>query len=148
MTKLADAAASFVNREKRSRWFGNFMKLAIGVYLIGSVVILSQGFSGGMEDESQKPHVAVVSLVGAIMPETETSGDSIIPQLEEAFKNANSKGIILNVNSPGGSAVQSGIIYDEIKRLKALHPEKPIVTVAQDLCASGCYYIASATDKI
>lgn len=148
MTKLADAAASFVNSEKHSRWFGNFMKLAIGVYLIGSVVILSQGFSGGMEDESQKPHVAVVSLVGAIMPETETSGDSIIPQLEEAFKNANSKGIILNVNSPGGSAVQSGIIYDEIKRLKALHPEKPIVTVAQDLCASGCYYIASATDKI
>ncbi len=148
MNKLADAAATFVNSERRSRWFSNFMKLAIGVYLVGSVVILSQSFSGSMDDDSQKPHVAVVTMVGAIMPETETSADALIAQLEAAFKDEKSKGVILNVNSPGGSAVQSGIIYDEIKRLRALHPEKPIITVAQDLCASGCYYIASATDKI
>lgn len=148
MNKLADAAANYVNSERRSRWFGNFLKVAVGVYLIGSVVILGQGFSGGMEDDSQKPHVAVVNLTGAIMPETETSADSLIPQLEEAFSNKLSKGVILNVNSPGGSAVQSGIIYDAIKRLKASHPNKPVITVAQDLCASGCYYIASATDSI
>jgi len=148
MNKLADAATTFVNSERRSRWFGNFMKLAIGVYLIGSVIILGQSVKSSMEDDSQKPHVAVVSITGAIMPESETSGDAIIPQLEEAFKSKYSQGVILNVNSPGGSAVQSGMIYDEIKRLKVLYPEKPILTVAQDLCASGCYYIASATDKI
>lgn len=147
MNKLADAATKFVNSERRSRWFGNFMKLAVGVYLIGSLVFFSQQFAD-MEDDGNKPHVAVVSLTGGIMPESETSADSIIPQLEEAFKNKNSTGVILYVNSPGGSAVQSGLIYDAINRLKTAYPEKGMITVSQDVCASGCYYIASATDKI
>jgi protease-4 len=148
LNKLAEAAANFVKSERRSRWFGNFMKLAIGVYLIGSVILLSQSLSTSVLDEHMKAHVAVVHITGAIMPETATSSDEIVPQLQDAFKNEHSKAVILQVNSPGGSAVQSGLIYDEIKRLKSLYPNKPIVTVAEDLCASGCYYIASATDKI
>lgn len=147
MNKLAEAAAQYVKSERRSRWFGNFMKLAVGVYLIGSLAFFGQQFSAH-EQGTGKSHIAVVSLIGGIMPESENSADSLITQLEEAFNNKSSSGVILYVNSPGGSAVQSGLVYDAINRLKAAHPEKGIVTVAQDMCASGCYYIASATDKI
>jgi protease-4 len=82
------------------------------------------------------------------MPETPTSADAIAPLLKEAFESKQSQAVILKLNSPGGSAVQSGLIYDEIIRLKKAYPNKPIYTVSEDLCASGCYYIASATDKI
>lgn len=147
LNKLADAADQWVRSERRSRWFSNFMKLAIGIYLLGSLALLGQEFSTA-HDESDQPHVAVIHLTGTILPESETSADSLIPQLEEAFKNPHSQGIILDANSPGGSAVQSGMIYDAIERLKATYPKKHIITVVQDMCASGCYYIASATEQI
>jgi protease-4 len=145
--RLADSAAEFVRSEKRGRWFTNFLKLAVAIYLIGSLALLSHGLSQDLETDLT-PHVARVSLTGPIMPETLTSAEAVIPLLQDAFKHEQSKAVILHVNSPGGSAVQSGLIYDEIKRLKTLYPNKPIITVVEDLCASGCYYIASATDKI
>jgi protease-4 len=146
--QLADAATAFVNTERRGRWFTNLLKLGLAVYLIGSIILLGQGLGENPLEENIKSHVAVIKLTGPIMPETATSAEKIIPLLQDAFKNEKSKAIFLQVNSPGGSAVQSGLIYDEIVRLKKLHPNKPIYTVAEDLCASGCYYIASATDKI
>ncbi|MEN9423778.1 MAG: hypothetical protein RL122_1161, partial [Pseudomonadota bacterium] len=78
----------------------------------------------------------------------EASGDLIIPALKEAFEHEKTKGVILRINSPGGSPVQSGIINDEIRRLKAAHKEIPVYAVVSDLCASGGYYIAVAADKI
>ena len=146
--QLADAATAFVKTEQRGRWFSNFLKLAVATYLISSVVLVSQGINGNTLEENLKSHVASIHITGPIMPETPTSAEAIIPLLQNAFKNEHSKAVFLQVNSPGGSAVQSGLIYDEIIRLKGLYPNKPIYTVAEDLCASGCYYIASATDKI
>lgn len=148
LQRLAEAASDYVRTEKRSRWFSNFLKLSVAIYLIGSLLVLSNDLSSHGIEENMKSHVAEIELSGPIMPGTPTSAESIIPLLQDAFKNSHSKGIVLKVNSPGGSAVQSGLIYDEIKRLKALYPNKPFYTVAEDLCASGCYYIASASDKI
>jgi protease-4 len=146
--QLADAATAFVKTERRGRWFSNLLKLGVAVYLVGSVALISQGINSNGLEENLKSHIASVHITGPIMPETLTSAEAIIPLLQDAFENKHSKAVFLQVNSPGGSAVQSGLIYDEIVRLKALYPSKPIYTIAEDLCASGCYYIASATDKI
>jgi protease-4 len=146
--QLADAATAFVKTERRGRWFSNLLKLGVAVYLVGSVALISQGINSKGLEENLKSHIASVHITGPIMPETLTSAEAIIPLLQDAFENKHSKAVFLQVNSPGGSAVQSGLIYDEIVRLKALYPSKPIYTIAEDLCASGCYYIASATDKI
>jgi protease IV len=76
------------------------------------------------------------------------NAESIIGSLRDAVKDKNTKGIILNANSPGGSPVQSAYVYDEIKKIKKENPDLPIHAVVSDICASGCYYIVSATDKI
>ncbi|MFI3219417.1 MAG: signal peptide peptidase SppA, partial [Methylococcales bacterium] len=91
---------------------------------------------------------AVVDIVGVIAEDKEVNAENVIKSLRAAVKDKNTKGIILHSNSPGGSPVQSAYIYDEIRSIKKLNPKLPIYAVVGDMCASGCYYIASATDKI
>ena len=78
----------------------------------------------------------------------QASADSVIGSLQGAFEDKKTKGVILRINSPGGSPVQAGQIYDEIKRLRALHPKIPLYAVVDDICASGGYYVAAGADKI
>ena len=80
--------------------------------------------------------------------EGQASADKIITGLQDAYKDKNTQGVVLRINSPGGSPVQSGYIYDEIRRLRSLHPTVPLYVVVQDMCASGGYYVASAASKI
>jgi protease IV len=93
-------------------------------------------------------HTAVIDLEGIIAPDSNASAERIIKALNRAFKDRNTQGIIVRINSPGGSPVQAGYINDEIKRLRAKHPNTPVYAVVQDLCASGGYYVAVAADKI
>lgn len=93
-------------------------------------------------------HTAVVSLEGVIGIESKASAEKMIKGLDRAFKDANTAGVILRINSPGGSPVQAGYINDEIRRLRGKYPGIPIYAVVQDLCASGGYYVAVAADKI
>jgi len=93
-------------------------------------------------------HVAVVDVLGMILKGEAADADTVIEGLRDAVKDKNTKGVILNINSPGGSAVQSAYIYDEIRRQKKLHPDMPIYAVVGDMCASGGYYVAAAADKI
>jgi protease-4 len=93
-------------------------------------------------------HTAVVSLEGIIGIESKASAEKMIKGLDRAFKDANTAGVVLKINSPGGSPVQAGYINDEIRRLRAKYPNIPIYAVVQDLCASGGYYVAVAADKI
>ena len=143
--KLAFAA---LNEQKRSRRWGIFFKLLTFSYL---AAILGIAVYPQFKDEigtSGKKHAAIVDVVGVIAQGEGTSASSVIEGLKDAIKDKNTKGIILNINSPGGSPVQSAYIYDEIRRLKKLHPEMPIYAVVGDICASGGYYIAAASDKI
>jgi len=94
------------------------------------------------------PYAAVVQLKGPIADGSSANAVTVSTALERAFKDPRAKGVVLYVNSPGGSPVQSSIIYDRILTLKAEYPGKRIVTVATDTVASGAYFIASATDKI
>jgi len=148
--RLALAVESLVKQERWSRRFANLLKLAIAAYVVFFIYIASQKISSNEELQSLtngKEHVAVVKLDGAIMPGTKTSAETINPLLREAFRNPNSKAVVIQANSPGGSPVQSALINDEIERLKIKH-EKPVYVVVEDLCASGCYYIAVAADEI
>lgn len=140
-------------RDKRSRrrW-GILFKLLIFLYLIA---ILVAAYSSDLldTDETNKPHTALIEVRGVIASETDASADRIIAALRKAFETEQVKGIILRINSPGGSPVQAGYINDEIKRLKAKYKQEknkelPVYAVAVDLCASGGYYIAVGADAI
>jgi len=96
---------------------------------------------------STKPHTALVELRGEIAADTEASAEQLVAALKSAFEDSGSVAVVLRVNSPGGSPVQSGIVNDEIRRLKALH-KKPVYAVVEEMCASGAYYIAVAADEI
>ena len=93
-------------------------------------------------------HTAVVDIKGIIVSGGEADADSIIKSLNNAISDPNTKGIILRLNSPGGSPVQASYVYRAIQGIKENHPNIPIYAVVEDLCASGGYYIAAAADKI
>ena len=92
-------------------------------------------------------HTAMVRIRGVIMDGADSSAEHLLPALRDALENKSSKALMLLINSPGGSAVQAGMIVDELRRLKKLHG-KPIYAVVEDTCASAAYYIASAADSI
>jgi protease IV len=143
LEKLAFAA---LREQRRSRRWGIFFKLlAFGYFLALLLVVLDWR---GDERLTAGKHTALVDLVGVIDPKGNASADRITESLQLAFKDKNTQGVILRINSPGGSPVQAGIIYDEIRRLRGLHPNTPMYAVVEDVCASGGYYVAAATDKI
>ena len=96
---------------------------------------------------SSAPHTALVEVRGEIAADTEASAEVLVTALRGAFEDAGAQAVVLRINSPGGSPVQSGIVYDEIRRLKTLHKKK-VYAVVEEMCASGAYYIAAAADEI
>ena len=136
----------FVEQRRARRW-GIFFKLLTFTYLFALLAVF---FVGKDITPEAKPsaHTAIIEIKGPISAEDEASADNIIWSLREAFKADNAKAVILRINSPGGSPVQSGYIYDEIKRLRSVHPDKPLYAVITDIGASGAYYIAAAADYI
>jgi protease-4 len=112
------------------------------------VLFLFLGWIGRKDMVSSKDHTALVELHGVIASDAPASADEIVAGLQDAFKDKHTKGVILRINSPGGSPVQAGIINDEISRLRALHPDIPLYAVIEDICASGGYYVAAAADRI
>ncbi len=144
--KLAFAA---INEQKTARRWGIFFKLLTFAYLVAVLGVATYPqIKSGIIGSSGKPHAAIVDVQGMIAQGEGASASNVIEGLHDAIKDKNTKGIILNINSPGGSPVQSAYIFEEIRRLKKLHPDMPIYSVVSDICASGGYYIASASDKI
>lgn len=128
------------------RWRNIFRFVGVGVALFA--VWAAFDFRGASKPDSSR-HTALVEIDGEIdSSSTTASVNSILPSLNEAFNDPGSVGVILRMNSPGGSPVQSAIVNDEINRLRKLHPKKPVYVVVEDMCASGCYYIAAAADRI
>jgi len=93
------------------------------------------------------PHTALVEVRGEIAAEADANAEALVAALKTAFEDNGAQALVLRINSPGGSPVQSGIVYDEIKRLKAKHKKK-VYAVVEEVCASGAYYIAAAADEI
>ena len=94
------------------------------------------------------PHTALVELRGEIASDSEASAEQLLAGLRNAFEDKGAQAVVLRINSPGGSPVQAGIVHDEIKRLRAKHPNIPLYAVVEEICASGGYYIAVAADRI
>ncbi|MDH5392156.1 MAG: S49 family peptidase [Gammaproteobacteria bacterium] len=140
-------ALAGIKEQRRSRRWGIFFKLLGFAYLLLFIIILSSNNINETSGITQK-HTAIIKLAGGIMPGEPAGADSIIEGLQDAFRNKNATGIILEINSPGGTPVQAGMIYNEINRLRKLNSDKPIYAVITDICASGGYYVASATEQI
>lgn len=143
VTKLAEAS---IKEQRRSRRWGILFKLLTFTY-IGAILYMYGDASLSKIDLNEK-HTALVELNGVIADKEEASADKVITALRDAFDNEKNAGVILRINSPGGSPVQSGYIYDEILRLRKANPDTPLYAVITDVCASGGYYIAAAADKI
>lgn len=141
--KLAFAA---LDEQRRSRRWGLFFKSLTFLYLIVLLLLAMDWIGKGSVPKLN--HTALIDIQGVIGAGADVTAESVISSLQAAFENKRTKGLILRINSPGGSPVQSGIINDEIKRLRALHPEVPVYAVVEDICASGGYYIAAAADQI
>ena len=142
-------AREFLAEQRRARrWniaFRLFIALAVliflAVYLIGKTDISPATLKTGK-------HTALIDIQGIIAPGELAGADYVTASLRAAYEDSNTAGIIIRINSPGGSPVQAGHVNDEINRLKNEHPDIPVFAVIGDLCASGGYYIAVATDRI
>lgn len=132
--------------QKRARiWKLIFRLIVVLLFLLYLAAIFSA--THRFDPESKQAHTAFIRLDGIISSENNQAA-KLREGMEAAYRNPNVKGIVILANSPGGSPVVSNIAFDEIRRMKAEHPEIPVYAVAEDMCASGCYYIAAAADKI
>ncbi|MBE7374859.1 S49 family peptidase [Pseudomonas lopnurensis] len=137
-----------VQEQRRARRWGIFFKLLTFIYLFGALALFSPALQLGKGKAASESHTAVINVRGMIADEESASADNVVGALRAAFEDANTRGIVLRINSPGGSPVQSGYIYDEIRRLRGEYPAIKVYAVITDLGASGAYYIASAADEI
>lgn len=136
---------------KQRRWGVVFKLLGFGYLILVTLPILVFAFGSGGEGKSnpvREDHVGFVDLYGMIASEADANADALTTGLRRAFEAENSVAVVLRVNSPGGSPVQSDLVYREIRRLREEHPEKKIYAVITDVGASGAYYIASAANEI
>ncbi|MCP3670976.1 MAG: S49 family peptidase [Gammaproteobacteria bacterium] len=144
---IQELALSSIKEKRRARRWGIFFKFLTFAYLTVALALL---LPNGLHEAhiSDSKHTAVVNIEGVIAHDAEASADNVVTGLRKAFKHENTKGVILRINSPGGSPVQAGYINDEIVRLKNKHPDIKVYAVVTDICASGGYYIAVAADEI
>lgn len=143
---IENIALTAIKEQKRNRFWSILFKTLTFVYLF-LILFYMLNWIGGNSTRSTSSHTALIDIQGEIGVD-QVNADSVISSLQEAYENKHTKGVILRINSPGGSPVQAGIINDEVKRQRKLHPNIPVYAVVEDICASGGYYIAVAADKI
>lgn len=142
---LEDLAFAALKEQRTSRRWGYVFKGLMFTYLIALLLLALPSAELPAHKEA---HTALVEINGEIAASAEANADTIVTGIRDAFDNTSAKGLILRLNTPGGSPVQAGIINDEIKRLQLTRPDFPVYAVIQDVCASGGYYIAVAAKEI
>jgi protease-4 len=140
------ALESIAEQRRRRRW-GIFFKFVGFAYLLALFAIIGD-WGGKAEQMADGKHTALIQLNGVIQANGEASAENIVSALQSAFEDKGTSGVVLQINSPGGSPVQAGMMRDEIVRLRKKHPAIPLYVVVEDVCASGGYYVAAAADKI
>lgn len=144
---LEKAVLASTQEQRRSRRWGILFKSLTFLYLFGALALILPS----LPSDSSAPgegHTALIDIRGMIADQESASADKLVTALRDAFQDSGTKGVILRINSPGGSPVQSGYVYDEIFRLRGLYPDIKVYAVISDLGASGAYYIASAANEI
>ena len=143
---LERIALAGIKEQRASRRWGIFFKLLAFAY-VTALLFFAVDWQKA-DAMSAGKHTALVEVSGIIAPGTDNSAEKINTALQAAFKDSNTVGVVVRVNSPGGSPVQSQNIYDEMRRLRTKHPSIPLYVVVEDLCASGGYFIAAGADRI
>ena len=144
---LEKVALESIAEQRRGRRWGIFFKLLGFGYLI-VILVLANDWSGKGKISDSDPHTALIEMNGVIQAKGDVNAADVNTSLQAAFESKGTKGIVLQINSPGGSPVQAGMIRDEIVRLRKKYPAIPLYVVVEDVCASGGYYVAAAADKI
>ena len=137
-----------IQEQRRARRWGIFFKLLTFVLLVAILFSFTPLVELERSATSGSGYTALIDVRGVIADKEPASADNLVTSLQAAFDDPKVKGVVLRINSPGGSPVQSGYVYDEIRRLRGLHPDTKVYAVISDLGASGAYYIASAADEI
>jgi protease-4 len=140
-------ARSALDEQRKARNWGIFFKSLTFIYLF-VILFAAFGWLQGRDASLPGDHTALVELNGVISSDSQANADSINQGLQDAFEDKGTRGVILRINSPGGSPVQAGTINTEIRRLRDKYPEVPLYAVVEDICASGGYYVAVAADQI
>jgi len=144
---IKDLLYQNLHEKKIARRWGIFFKLLyFSIIIIILFIILTN--SNTINQNKNKEHIAIIEINSEISEKSKSSSKNIITNLDNAFNNQNSKAIIIKINSPGGTPVQSNIIHNHIKKLRNLNTNKPIFSVIEDIGTSGAYLIAVATEKI
>lgn len=144
---IRQLATNALNEQRKSRRWGIFFKSLTFLYLF-VVLVLAAGWLDRGETALSGKHTALVELSGVIEADSMAAADVVVAGLGDAFQDKNTQGVILRINSPGGSPVQAHQINMEIRRLRGKHPGTPLYVVIDDICASGGYYVAAAADQI
>ncbi len=144
---LEKIALEGIKEQRSRRRWGIFFKF-LGFAYLTFILAVTLDWGVSTDQLDGKKHTALVDVSGEIQSHGDASADRIIASLQAAFEDKATAGIVLRINSPGGSPVQAGIVNDEIGRLRGLHPDVPLYAVVEDMCASGGYYVAAATEKI
>lgn len=153
---LKQVALAGIEEQRRSRRWNIFFRIIL-LLIILSFMLIMGGIVGGVAQLADpklsamtegKKYAAMVSITGTILDGEIASSNNLIDSLQEAFADEEAEGVILRCNSPGGSPVQSNHVFMEIMRLRDKFPEKPVYAVAEDVCASGGYYIVAAAQNI
>lgn len=142
--RLANGALA---EQRRARRWGIFFKLLTFAYITW-IIVVAVDWKSAENAVGSARHTAVIEIDGIIAPGANASAERIGGALRAAFKDKGTQGVLLRINSPGGSPVQSQALFDEIRRLRKVYPKVPLYAVVEDVCASGGYYIAAAADKI
>jgi len=138
---------SVLDEQRRTRRWGILFK-SLGFLYLFVVLFLALGWFGSKDKGLPGKHTALVEINGVIAADSQASAERVNAGLQDAFKDSKTAGVILRVNSPGGSPVQAGQINSEMRRLRGLYPKVPLYAVVEDICASGGYYVAVAADRI
>lgn len=144
---VKEIARETVSELRKTRRWRNFFYSLFALYIFAFLAIYIGNNMSSMGLIGEK-HTALVDINGVIAEDMEASADNIVSGLRAAYEDGNTAGIIIRINSPGGSPVQAGYVNDEIKRLRKENPDIPVYAVISDICASGGYYIAVAADRI
>lgn len=145
--KLFEALLEDRRRDRRWRNIRFLIVIAIVLFYTFLIAVVPTKRETNEQFNSGKPYVSLIRLNGEIMPDKSFSAEKVIPQLQQAFTDLHSRGVVLVINSPGGSPVQASIIHDKIMQLKKQY-FKPVVVIGVDALASGAYLVATAADKI
>ncbi len=144
---LEKIALAGIKEQRSARRWGIFFKILTFAY-VTLILFYAIDWKGRTESMTDGKHTALVEVSGVIGPGTDASAERVNAALQAAFKDSNTQGVVVRVNSPGGSPVQSQNIYDEMRRLRVKYPAIPLYVVVEDMCASGGYFVAAGADRI